>query len=80
MTTEVEFLSEVYLTLKQYIPTKDRQEASDHLMSILVDSLGDEDLLEFADCDSFTKRSYEEYAGHTDSDYEDNDSEDNEDY
>lgn len=76
MSNNAELLSEVYLTLKQYIPSKDRQEASDHLMSILVDSLPDEDLAEFADSDSYTKRSYEEYTGESDTDATDSDGED----
>ena len=63
MTIDSELLSEVYSTLKQYIPQKDRQEASDNLMSILVDYLGDKELKEFGGTDSYTKRSLEEYAG-----------------
>jgi hypothetical protein len=62
MTIDVEVLSETYSTLKQYISQKDRQEASDNLMSILVDILGDIELKEFAGTDQYTKRSYEEYA------------------
>jgi hypothetical protein len=63
MTIDTELLGEVYSTLKQYIPQKDRQEASDNLMSILVDLLGDIELREFSGIDSYTKRSYDEYAG-----------------
>jgi hypothetical protein len=65
MTIDTEILGEVYSTLKQYIPQKDRQEASDNLMSILVDLLGDIELKEFSGIDSYTKRSYDEYAGNT---------------
>jgi hypothetical protein len=65
MTIDTELLGEVYSTLKQYIPQKDRQEASDNLMSILVDLLGDIELKEFSGIDSYTKRSYDEYAGNT---------------
>ncbi len=72
MTIDSELLSEVYQTLKQYIPQKDRQEASDNLMSILVDILGDKELKEFGGTDSYTKRSLEEYAGgEEDEEYED---------
>ena len=63
MTNEIDILTEVYSILKQYIPQKDRQEASDNLMSILVDLLGDNELKEFSGIDSYTKRSYDEYAG-----------------
>lgn len=73
MTIDVEVLNEAYATLKQYIPQKDRQEASDSLMSILVDYLGDTEIKEFAGNDSYTKRSYDEYGGQFDDeeDYED---------
>jgi hypothetical protein len=72
MTIDSELLSEVYQTLKQYIPQKDRQEASDNLMSILVDYLGDKELKEFGGTDSYTKRSLEEYAGgEEDEEYDD---------
>ena len=74
MTIDSELLSEVYQTLKQYIPQKDRQEASDNLMSILVDYLGDKELKEFGGTDSYTKRSLEEYAGVDD--YEEDEDED----
>jgi hypothetical protein len=70
MTIDSELLSEVYQTLKQYIPQKDRQEASDNLMSILVDYLGDKELKEFGGTDSYTKRSLEEYAGGEEDDEE----------
>jgi hypothetical protein len=68
----IDVLSEAYQTLKQYIPQKDRQEASDNLMSILVDYLEDAELKEFGGTDSYTKRSLEEYVGEDeDEDYED---------
>lgn len=66
MTIDIEILSEVYSTLKQYIPAKDRQEAADTLMSLLVDVLGDQELKEFGATDAYTKRSYDEYSGNTD--------------
>ena len=69
MSIEVDVLSEVYQTLKQYIPQKDRQEASDNLMSILVDCLADDELEQFGSTDSYTKRSVEEYdSGFSDDD------------
>ena len=68
MNIETDVLIETYQTLKQYIPAKDRQEASDTLMSYLVDVLSDEQLTEFKASDSYTKRSYDEYAGESDVD------------
>jgi len=76
MTVEVETLIETYTTLKQYINQKDRQEASDTLMSLLVDVLNDVELKEFSSIDTYTQRSYKEYAADIeeyddDSEYED---------
>jgi hypothetical protein len=68
MNIETDVLIETYQTLKQYIPSKDRQEASDTLMSYLIDALSDEQLTEFKATDSYTKRSYEEYAGESEVD------------
>lgn len=68
MNRDVDILGEVYETLKQYIPSKDRQEASDNLMSILVEYLADDELKEFGAIDSYTKRSLQEYAGDNDED------------
>jgi hypothetical protein len=73
MTIDIDVVTETYSILKQYIPQKDRQEASDNLMSILVDLLGDKELKEFSGVDSYTKRSFDEYAGNYEEDEEDSD-------
>ena len=65
---DTDLLTEIYQTLKQYISTKDRQEASDTLMSMLVDQLSDEDIKIFGSTDSYTKRSLDEYLGDLDDD------------
>lgn len=62
MSIEVDTLSEIYTTLKQYIPTKDRQEAADNLMGLLVDALNDLELKEFSGTDSVLGKAYKEYA------------------
>ena len=62
MSIEVETLSELYTIMKQYIPSKDRQEAADNITSVLVDVLSDEDMLEFSATDSYLKKSAKEYA------------------
>jgi len=73
MSMDVEVLIETYTILKQYIPVKDRQEAADNLMSVLVDMLGDIDLQEFGATDSATKKALKEYVQdeEDDDDYED---------
>lgn len=62
MSIEIDVLIETYSILKQYIPSKDRQEAVDNLMSVLVDMLNDEELEIFGSTDSVTKKAYKEYA------------------
>ena len=74
MTIDVDVLSEMYTILKQYIPQKDRQEAADNLMSVMVDMLGDQELKEFGGTDNTLKRALKEYS----SDDEDEDDEDGE--
>jgi hypothetical protein len=72
MSVEIDVVSEVYTILKQYIPTKDRQEAADNLMSVMVDVLNDVELKEFSGTDAALGRAFKEYAGgFEDEDYED---------
>ena len=68
MSIEVDVLGEAYTILKQYIPVKDRQEAADNLMSVLVDLLGDVDLQEFGSTDSNLKKALKEYVVEEDTD------------
>ena len=62
MSIDVEVIIEMYTLLKQHIPQKDRQEAADSLMSVMVDLLGDGDLKEFGDSDPTLKRALKEYG------------------
>jgi uncharacterized protein YqeY len=73
MNLDVEVLVEAYTILKQYIPQKDRQEAADNLMSVMVDMLSDQELQEFGTADSTLKRALKEYTAE---DVEDDDGED----
>jgi uncharacterized protein YqeY len=66
MSIDVDVLSEMYTVLKQYIPAKDRQEAADNLMSIMVDMLGDQELKEFGSTDSSLKKALKEYSADED--------------
>lgn len=73
MSIDVEVLGEVYTILKQYIPQKDRQEAADNLMSVMVDMLNDIDLQEFGGTDGNLKKALKEYVLDEEDDYnEDN--------
>lgn len=74
MNIDIETVIQTYLTLKEYIPLKDRQGAADNLMSELTEVLTDQDLKEMSQSDAFMKNAYKEYAPHEDDDdthYED---------
>jgi uncharacterized protein YqeY len=73
MSIEVDVLSETYTILKQYIPQKDRQEAADNLMSVMVDMLTDEQLRDFGSVDSFLSRALKEYVVEEEDEYQDED-------
>ena len=73
MSIDIEVLNESYTILKQYIPQKDRQEAADNLMSVLVDLLSDNELKEFGATDAPLARALKEYVQEEDNDYDDND-------
>lgn len=73
MSIDVEVLVEAYTILKQYIPQKDRQEAADNLMSVMVDMLSDQELKEFGTADSSLKRAMKEYAADVEDDEEEED-------
>jgi len=73
MSIDIDVLSETYTILKQYIPVKDRQEAADNLMSVLVDMLNDIDLQEFGSTDNNLKKALKEYVVNEDDNYNDED-------
>jgi uncharacterized protein YqeY len=73
MSIDVEVLGEAYTILKQYIPQKDRQEAADNLMSIMVDMLGDIELQEFGATDSNLKKALKEYVVEEEDEYNEDD-------
>ena len=68
MSIDVEVLTELYSIMKQYIPAKDRQECADHLMSVMVDLLGDQELKEFGATDNILTRALKEYAANDEPD------------
>ena len=73
MSVDIVVLGETYTILKQYIPVKDRQEAADNLMSVLVDMLNDIDLQEFGGTDSNLKKALKEYVVDEDDNYNEED-------
>lgn len=72
---EVELVIEIYQTLKEYIPAKDRQAAADHMVNVVCEyNVSDSDVKALAGVDSYMKRAIEEYIGEDVE--EDDDSED----
>lgn len=64
MSIELEALSEVWLTCKEYINPKDRQAAADHVLAIVADqNIVERDLKVFAGTDAYLKRALVEYLG-----------------
>jgi hypothetical protein len=68
MSIDVEVLIEAYTIMKSYVPTKDRQEAADNLMSVMVDMLSDSELKEFGATDAPLSRALKEYVTEDDDD------------
>jgi hypothetical protein len=69
MSLDVDVLIETYTILKQYIPVKDRQEAADNLMSVMVDMLNDIEIKEFAATDSPLTKELKEYISEDEDEY-----------
>lgn len=64
MSLEVDILSEMWLTVKEYIPAKDRQAVADHVVNVVADhSITERDLKAFGSTDSYLKRALVEYLG-----------------
>ena len=54
MTIDIDVLSDLWMTTKEYIAQKDRQAAADHVVSVVADSgISDEDLKTFGGTDSY---------------------------
>jgi hypothetical protein len=62
MSIEIDTIINAYTTMKEYVPSKDRQAAADHLFSILNDSgVTEQDLRELSGVDSYLTRASAEY-------------------
>ena len=67
MTIDIDVLSDVWLTAKEYISAKDRQTAADHVVSVVADSgISDEDLKTFGGTDAYLGRAVYEIIGDDD--------------
>ena len=76
MIIDVDTLAECWSILKQYVPSKDRQEAADNLVSYLIDQLDDVELDLLAGSDTQLRHAVKSYAG----DDQENDDQENDDY
>jgi hypothetical protein len=63
----------VYEILKQYIPAKEMQNATDHLVDDLQEILDEEDLIKLGGLDEYMKSSVEEIVGEVEEDFEEED-------
>jgi hypothetical protein len=64
MSVEIDIASEVWLTCKEYIGTKDRQAAADHVISVVADhSITERELKALGGTDSYLGRAVKEYLG-----------------
>lgn len=73
MSIELDVLVESYNVLKEYIPSRDRQAAADHLVGNIIDiGLSDADLKKFASNDAYLKRAMADYLD----DFDDDDGDD----
>jgi hypothetical protein len=79
MSLEIDLLSEMWLTTKEYISHK--QAAADHVISVVADhSITERDLKAFGGTDSYLKRAVEEYLGEEDDHAEEEDIDGSDDY
>lgn len=73
MTIDVDILGDLWLTAKEYIPSKDREAAAEHIVSVVADSgITDQQLKEFGGFDSYLKHAVDDIL-HEDSDDEEDD-------
>ena len=63
----------VYEILKQYIPAKEMQNATDHLIDDLQEILDEEDLVKLRGIDEYMKSSVEEIHGEVEEEFEEED-------
>lgn len=68
MTIEMEVLTEAYSIIKQYVPTKDRQECANNLISAMVDMLSDDQLDELGESDAGLGKALSEYLAEAEPD------------
>ena len=69
--SDVEVVIDVYKILKEYIPAKDRQLASDHFVEDMQEILDEQDLFKLGGVDKYLKASVKDLLGEEDFELED---------
>ena len=64
--SDVEVVIDAYKILKEYIPTKDRQMASDHFVEDMQEALDEQDLFKLGGVDKYLKASVKDLLGEED--------------
>lgn len=71
MTTNEELIKAVYAVLKQYVPSKDMQQAVDHLVDDMQEYCEEEELFRLAGLDKYWRNSVNDIIGEPDFEPED---------
>jgi hypothetical protein len=81
MSLEIDILSEMWLTCKEYVAPKDRQAAADHIISVVADhNIVERDLKAFGGTDAYLKRALTEYLGDDEAEESNYNSDEDDDY
>jgi len=68
--SDVEVVIDAYKILKEYIPAKDRQLASDHFVEVMQEMLDEQDLFQLGGVDKYLKASVKDLLGEEDFEFE----------
>lgn len=72
--SDVDSVREIWNVLKEYIPVKEKQEAADHLISLLVDmDFPDSEFQSLVRSDRYLEEAAQEYLEEDEDEDEDND-------
>lgn len=64
--SDIEVVIDAYKILKEYIPAKDRQLASDHFVEDMQEILDEQDLFKLGGVDKYLKNSVQDLLGEED--------------
>ena len=68
--SDIEVVIDAYKILKEYIPAKDRQLASDHFVEDMQEILDEQDLFQLGGVDKYLKASVKDLLGEEDFEFE----------